>query len=560
MIGRRRWWFVSLLAVLALVAAACGSDSSDEDSADTAEATADSDEESEAEDAEQSDRTQDDAPAGDAVEGGTLVIGSTQVPRTLNGLVQSGIATALPGAQLFASPLIFDADFNPQPYLAESWELADDGLSLTLNLVEGATFHDGMPITSEDVAFSVLAAQANHPFKTMFAPVTSVDTPDPQTAVINLSQPHPAILLAMSPPLLPVFPKHIYDDGQELPSHPRNTADVVGSGPFKLVDYDAATVTRLEANEDFFLGRPTLDEIIIQIFPDENTMVLSLEAGEIQMAALASSTNINRLQGTDGLVVTDQGHHGLGALNWLEFNTADEVLSDPQVRQAIAHAIDRDFITDSLHAGIFGAAPSPIAPSSPFFDSSIETYDLNLEKAAELLTAAGHEGGEGISLEIDYIPGPDEIQKNVAEYIVQALDEIGIDASLRASPDFPTWAERISTGEFDMTMNNVWNWGDPVIGVHRSYLSTNRVGVIFTNNTGYENAEVDAILDKAGQATDTTERTELYAEFQQIVGDELPIYWLNNTTFWQAYPDNLTNPPIGVWGTMSPMHELGFSE
>src|SRR5690606_3405644 len=89
--------------------------------------------------------------------GGTLVIGSTQQPRHLNGAVQSGVATAMPSTQIFASPLRFDGKWNPQPYLAESWKLADDGKSLTLNLRKNAVFHDGKPITSADVAFSIMA-------------------------------------------------------------------------------------------------------------------------------------------------------------------------------------------------------------------------------------------------------------------------------------------------------------------------------------------------------------------------------------------------------------------
>lgn len=163
-------------------------------------------------------------------EGGSLVIVSSQVPRHLNGAVQSGIATAVPSTQLFASLLRYDENWEPQPYLAESWEVSQDGLSVTLNLVAGATFHDGTPITSEDVAFSLMTTKEKHPFKSMFAPVEAVDTPDPLTVVIRLSQPHPALFLAQSTALAPVMPKHVYGDGQDVASHPRNSTDVVGSG------------------------------------------------------------------------------------------------------------------------------------------------------------------------------------------------------------------------------------------------------------------------------------------------------------------------------------------
>jgi peptide/nickel transport system substrate-binding protein len=86
-------------------------------------------------------------------------------------------------------PLRYDENWNPQPYLAEKWEIAEDGLSVTLHLVKGTTFHDGKPITSEDVAFSVMTVKEYHPFHSMFAPVEKVETLDPQTAVIRLNKP-----------------------------------------------------------------------------------------------------------------------------------------------------------------------------------------------------------------------------------------------------------------------------------------------------------------------------------------------------------------------------------
>ncbi|CAN5436199.1 hypothetical protein BH11PSE4_BH11PSE4_22580 [soil metagenome] len=136
-------------------------------------------------------------PHARAADGGTLVIATTQVPRHFNGAVQSGLATAMPSTQIFASPLRYDDNWNPKPYLAESWDVAPDGLSVTLHLVKNAVFHDGVPVTSEDVAFSIMTIKANHPFQTMLAAVDKVETPDPYTAIIRLAHPHPALLLAM---------------------------------------------------------------------------------------------------------------------------------------------------------------------------------------------------------------------------------------------------------------------------------------------------------------------------------------------------------------------------
>jgi peptide/nickel transport system substrate-binding protein len=141
--------------------------------------------------------------------GGQLVVSLGNTPRVLNPAVQSGFVTGLVGAQLFAAALLYDEDWTPQPYLAKSWEVSEDGLKVTLFLQEEATFHDGTPITSENVAFSVDIIKEYHPFKSMFTPVTSVDTPDVHTAVINLSKPHPALMLAMSGQLMSIIPKHI---------------------------------------------------------------------------------------------------------------------------------------------------------------------------------------------------------------------------------------------------------------------------------------------------------------------------------------------------------------
>ncbi|MDQ2090794.1 ABC transporter substrate-binding protein [Marimonas arenosa] len=493
-------------------------------------------------------------------EGGTLVIASTQVPRHLNGAVQSGIATAVPSTQIFASPLRYDENWEPQPYLAKSWDISEDGLSVTLNLVDNATFHDGKPVTSEDVAFSIMTTKENHPFKSMFAPVESIETPDAHTAVIKLSQPHPALLLALSPALAPVLPKHVFGDGQDAKSHPANSAPV-GSGPFMLDEFKAGEVIVLKKNPNFFLeGRPKLDEIIVRIIKDPSALLIAMENGEADIYPfMAGSQEIRRLEKADHLAITDQGYAAVGPINWLAFNTASEKLKDVRVRQAIAYATDRDFITKALHRGVSKQQRSPIIESSPFFDETIPAYDTDLDKAKALMAEAGY--ADGMDLTIDYIPGPKEQQQSVAEYLKSQLKKIGINLTVRAAPDFPTWAGRVGGHDFELTMDVVFNWGDPVIGVHRTYLSSNiRKGVIWSNTQQYANAKVDELLNAAAVEQDADKRKALYAEFQQIVAQDVPIYWINSLPYHTAYDKKLKNVPTGIWGTMHPMDMVEWSE
>lgn len=493
-------------------------------------------------------------------DGGTLVIASTQVPRHLNGSVQSGIATAVPSTQIFASLLRYDDDWVPQPYLAESWTVSDDGLSVTLNLVHNATFHDGTPVTAEDVAFSIMNTKENHPFKTMFAPVEAIDTPDDYTVVIRLSQPHPALLLALSPALAPILPKHVYGDGQDPKTHPANSAPV-GSGPFMLEEFKPGEAIVLKKNPNFFIeGRPKLDEIIIRIIKDPSALLIAMENGDADMYPfMAGSQEIKRLEKVERLAITDQGYASIGPINWLAFNTESPKLSDVRVRQAIAYAVDRNFITKALMRGIAKPQRSLIIESSPFFDDTIPAYDADLDKAKALMAEAGF--ADGMELTVDFIPGTKEQQQSVAEYLKSQLKKIGIEVTVRAAPDFPTWAGRVAGHDFEMTMDAVFNWGDPVIGVHRSYLCSNiRKGVIWSNTQSYCNETVDELLNAAAVEQDPAKRKALYAQFQQIVAEDLPIYWINALPYHTAYDKRLQNPPVGIWGTMHPMDMVSWGD
>ncbi|MET3478893.1 peptide/nickel transport system substrate-binding protein [Variovorax sp. 1126] len=493
--------------------------------------------------------------------GGTLVIGSTQTPRHLNGAVQSGIATAMPSTQIFASPLRFDDKWNPQPYLAESWKLAEDGKSLTLKLRKDAVFHDGKPITSADVAFSIMAIKANHPFTTMMGPVEKVDTPDPYTAVIRMSVPHPAIVLAMSPALCPILPKHIYGDGQDLKNHPRNTTDVVGSGPFRVTEFKPAQRIVMERFDKFFLpGKPYLDKVIVNVTPDMASLVLGLERGDIQMLPFATlPTDLKRFANDPRVSLTPKGYDGIGALNWLAFNTAKKPLSDVQVRKAIATAIDKNFIAKALMGGFATVSDGPLVASSPFAVPDLVRYPLDLKKAGEMLDAAGYKagaGGERFKLTIDYLPGADDQQKNVAEYIRGQLKKVGITVEVRASADFPAWAKRLASHDFDMSMDTVFNWGDPIIGVHRTYLSTNIKPIVWTNTQSYANPKVDELLNTAGGLIDPTQRKAYYATFQKIVTDELPIEFINQVPYHTITSKKVANVPVTIWGPLSPLDEV----
>ena len=490
--------------------------------------------------------------AAQAARGGVLVIGSTQTPRHLNSAVQSGIATMMPAAQLFASPIRMDKNWKPQPYLAERWDLSPDNRSVTLVLRKDAVFHDGRPVTAEDVKFSIETIRDNHPFKTMYGPVNAVTISNPQTAVIRLSEPHPAVLLAMSTSLTPIIPKHIFGDGTDVKIHPRNS-NPVGSGPFRLVEFKPGEHIVMERFDRFFLkDQPRLDRVIVRLFKDSGSLLLAFERGEVDVhQAVTDPRELERVRKTPGVQVVKGAAPAIGPIIWLAFNTKNPKLADKRVRQAINFAVDKKYILDTILGGINLRATGPLASGSPHYTADVERYDLNLAKSAKLLDEAGLKPGANgvrLTLDIDAIPGNADL-KTIQEYLKPSLAKVGIEVNIRQSPDFPSWARRVSSQQFEMTLDSVWNWGDPVIGVHRTWLSSNiKPGVIWSNTQSYANPKVDEWLAAAGQEMNLPKRKELYRQVQKTVVDDCPVAFLYEQTFYEAYSAKVANAPAGIWG------------
>ena len=405
-----------------------------------------------------------------------------------------------------------------------------------------------------------MAIKANHPFKAMYAPVSGVDTPDPYTAVIRLSKPHPAILLGMSPVLCPIMPKHVYGTDPNIRQNPANKAPI-GSGPFKFVEWKPGDYIMLEKNKDFFIkGKPHVDRVIIKIIPDMNNRVMAVERGEVDaMPFFDSLREVKRLSGDKNLVVTNKGYAGIGSLDWVAFNTGKKPFDDVRVRQAATYAIDRNFFAKVIMMGLVTPSATPITPFSPFYTKDVNMYDVNLEKAKKLLDEAGYPvkaDGTRFTVTVDYAPGS-PTTKMMAEYLKPQLAKVGIDAKIRISPDFGTWAERVSNYNFDITTDNVFNWGDPVIGVHRTYSSANIVkGVPFSNTQQYRNPKVDAIMEQAASEVDNEKRTKLYKEFQQIVMNDVPIYFMTTTAYHTIYNKRVGNVPASIWGFLAPYMDV----
>ncbi|MFK5951824.1 MAG: ABC transporter substrate-binding protein, partial [Desulfobacterium sp.] len=359
---------------------------------------------------------------------------------------------------------------------------------------------------------------------------------------------------------------HVYGTVKKVRGHPANMKPI-GSGPFKLEAFVPGKEIRLVKNKDFFIkGRPYMDRLTIKIIRNTLEESLAMETGDIQMMASFQDFNeLNHLRSLDNLVVIESSFKGIGPICWLAFNLRNKPFDDVRVRKAIAYTIDPRFIVDTLFKGETAVETGPISSSSPFYSSDVNPYAQDFEKANRLLDEAGYrrnEAGKRFSFRITYMTEKTGINQELAEYLREIfLKNLGVEAIIEHPENFNDWVQKISNWDFDVTLDDVYNWGDPVIGVHRTYLSSNiRKGVIWSNTQGYRNREVDSILEQAASELDFKKRYALYREFQKIIVDELPVYPIYKPFFAVAHDKNLGGTNQSIWGVMTPMDTVYWKQ
>ncbi|MGV3576284.1 MAG: ABC transporter substrate-binding protein [Devosia sp.] len=423
--------------------------------------------------------------------------------------------------------LTYDENFEPQPLLATEWEVAEDGLRYAFKLREGVKWHDGKDFTAEDVAFSILALKEHHPRgRATFASVEEVNVLGSHEVELILSKPAPFLLTAFASFEAPIVPKHLYE-GTNIPENPHNVAPV-GTGPFTFVEWVRGSHVILKKNENYWgEGKPYLDQLIIRFIIDPAAAVAAIESGEVQVSvANVPLTDIERLKANPNLVVDTRPTPYSPSIARAEFNLENPYLADIKVRRAIAHAIDKDFIVNTIYLGYATRLDGPVSPDlARFYNPDVPKYEFDPAKAEALLDEAGYpRGADGFRFKLFVDPTqPSGPPKQTGEYFVQALAKVGIQVELRTQ-DFATFVKRIFTDrDFDIAIEGMSNLYDPTVGVQRLYWSKNfKVGLPFSNGSKYENPEVDRLLETAAVEIDPVKRLQLFNDFQRIVVEDLP--------------------------------------
>lgn len=491
-----------------------------------------------------------DAPAdttSTAGEGGTLVVAISEDPGQYNPALTTSGSVHTASELMYNGLVSYDEDFAPQPDLAVSWEIEEDGALYRFTLRDDVVWHDGTPFTSADVKYTfenVLTEFHSRTAASVGAVLVSVDTPDATTAEFRFSEPYAPLLQQLDVTEAPILPAHIFD-GSDPQENPANL-EPIGTGPFMFSSRTPDEEIVLVKNPDYYKeGLPILDEVVMRVIPDPGSQVLALESGEVDWLWGVPGPDLERLSSDDnyGTLNTLVNPGGANCIMTLGFNLDRPTLQDVSVRRALAHGLDGQAFLDRVAFGQGNVATAPISTGiATAYASDLDLPGFDIEEAARLLDEAGWvREGDGVRT-AQGVEGVDDgttltigvhLFPNFAPYgeLMKALLlEIGVEVEVNALEPAALVEVVFTERNFDTTVISYCNGTDPEIGVRRMYLSSNIAPIPFSNAAGYVNPEVDALFDEARNTVDPDARKAIYRTLQEILVEELPYFWLVETT------------------------------
>lgn len=423
--------------------------------------------------------------------------------------------------------LLFDAlvkqnsHFGYKPYLATSWQTPNP-VTYIFHLRSGVRFSNGQPLTSRDVKWTI-ESMMNGTVTTVksgsYDDIASIDTPNPLTVIFHLKHPDNAFLENVGNGAIGIVP---YGSGKNFGQHP------IGSGPFEFVSqaYDRDVV--IQRNPDYWGAKPHIRRIRFDVVPDATTRALELEKGsaDVEVNALPEDTVHALRQDRNLRILTEPGTE----LYYLIFNLRNPVLRHQKVRQAIAYAINRPLIIQSLFHGDARLASS-LLPPEHWAWAETTPYDYDPSKADRLLDEAGFpRHKDGIRFHVSMQTSTAETTRLMAMAIQAELGQVGIQLELR-SFEFATFYSDLTHGAFQIAPSR-WIGGNEQPDIFRYSFATSSYPPYGANRGYFHNVEVDRLIAEASTNPDREIQKADYARIQQIVARQLP-------TFDLFYIDNV---------------------
>lgn len=400
--------------------------------------------------------------------------------------------------------------------LAESWDISDDGKTYTFHIRDGVKFSDGEVCDANAIKANfdaIIENKDRHTWLEMMNLLVGVSAPDDKTFVIELSEPYYPLLteLGVTRPFAMISPKAMKDGSTK-----DGVNAYIGTGPYVLTDFATDEYAIFEANENYWGEQPKIKKITVKVIPDNQTRILALEKGEIDMIFgknMIDADAINQYTGNDKFTVSLSDPT---STRQIVLNTTRDVLADKEVRQALQHATNKQAISDGIFYGLEQPADTLFAKTVPYCDIDLEPYAYDVELAQSMLDEAGWVVGadkirekDGQKLNIDLLYNSDSVtEKAIAEYLQSEYQKIGISLNIHGEEE-QSYRDNMKAGNFDMVFNICWGTPyDP-----QSSLAAMRAPVYgdYAAQLGLEDkADIDQAITDILVSTDETKRQELY--------------------------------------------------
>lgn len=504
--------------------------------------------------------------SGSDESGSSIIIGQSSEVANLNPMIQPRTPDSNVQCLIFDYLVIPDENLNYVGDLAESWDISDDGTVYTFHLQEGVKWHDGEDFNADDVVFTLTALASpeytgGNEGRVMSIvgaseyqagtadSVEGIKKIDDYTVEITLASPNAAFLSNM---YVAVLPEHIL--GEESPADWGNddfNRAPIGTGKYKFVEWEAGQYISLERNDEYFGTMPSIENVVVQ-FGADTTLVAALLNGEIDVLYNLPATEIENVEAVDGVGVYN---YEMMSVYYIGLNQLDPDLSDLRVRQALAYALDKQTIVDTVY-GETATVANDIFPDNHWsHNPDVTVYEYNPEKAMALLEEAGYtmndstgyyeKDGETLHLTYDMSTSTDGRQ--VAALIQQYWKAIGVEmevieqdfATLAYSKLLPNNATEETTAEsFQCYTLGFGVEADPE--EYNAYLSTS-TGAGSWNFIHYSNPQVDELFQQQLLETDPDARADCFHQIAQIISDDVPWIPLYNKATSAGLSDRVQN-------------------
>ncbi|HEY4600884.1 MAG TPA: ABC transporter substrate-binding protein [Cerasibacillus sp.] len=454
-----------------------------------------------------------------AKKGGTVRIAMSTEVDNLDPYLSAATDTSSMMDNVFDGLLDTDESGQLIPALAKEYKISDDGLTYTFQLNEGVLFHDGSELTAEDVVYSyskLAGLNGNEPHSSKFEIVETVEATSDYEVVVTLKERDSAFLARNIAAIVP-------QDYEEQSTEP------IGTGPFKFKEYKVGQELILVKNEDYYQKdkMPKIDEVQFKIMPDQESSILAMQAGDIDVIPGVTAQGLNQLGDS---VETVSGPQNMVQL--MAMNHEVKPLNDVRVRQAINYAIDKDVIIETVAEGKGTKLGSNMSPAMAlYYEEGLEDYyNPDVEKAKALLKEAGYE--DGFTMELT-VPSDYQFHVDTAQVIVEQLNQINIQTEIKQI-EFSTWLEDVyNNRKYETTIVGFTGKLDPfeVLGRYVSDYHKN-----FMN---FKNDQFDALIKQAIAETDEAEMATLYKEAQTILTEEAAAVFIMDPDRTIAMRENL---------------------